>query len=126
MSFGVSAGNGAFEWGIYSVSSFVDKLSRLVSPWFWRFVFDIMRLISFHETIFMIPRFSSEITKHLPGRNKDAFKDGQEFIGVYVTRNRYSSQFTNYFLIPMAAALWCIDPDEFAWTFPAKSLIEFM
>jgi predicted NAD/FAD-binding protein len=49
-----------------------------------------------------------------------------ESIGEYLKKKRYSDQFITYFLIPMMAAPWCIDPDEFARTFPAKTLIQFM
>ncbi|KAI1641601.1 uncharacterized protein F4817DRAFT_52655 [Daldinia loculata] len=40
--------------------------------------------------------------------------------------NMYSKRFISYFLIPMVAAPWCTDPEEFARTFPAKFLIQFM
>ena len=47
-------------------------------------------------------------------------------IGEYLTQQRYSQQFVEYYIIPMVAAPWCIDPDEFSRDFPALPLIEFM
>lgn len=49
-----------------------------------------------------------------------------ESIGDYITKKGYSHQFLTYYLIPMVAAPWCIDPDEFARSFPAKTLVQFM
>ncbi|RCI17199.1 hypothetical protein L249_1849 [Ophiocordyceps polyrhachis-furcata BCC 54312] len=109
MSFGVSALNGAFEWGSYSFSSFVGSFTRLFDTWFLRLLFDVIRFFL----------FAQDILREQPA-------SGFESIGEYLRRKRYSNQFITYFLIPMVAAPWCIDPDEFAATFPAKNLIQFM
>ena len=52
--------------------------------------------------------------------------DYNECIGNYISRHGYSEQFKKYYLIPMVAAPWCIDPDEFSSNFPARALISFM
>ena len=49
-----------------------------------------------------------------------------EPIGQYLRRLNYSKHFIDLFLIPMCAAPWCIDPQEFASSFPAMHLIRFM
>ncbi|KAF2471479.1 amine oxidase [Lindgomyces ingoldianus] len=127
MSFGVSADHGAFEWGSYSIQSFCHNLVLLFSIWFWRLVFDILRFSLFAEDILDEDHSSHESyeagtrpSEIIPTRRQ------LESIGTYLKRHKYSEQFMTYFLMPMVAAPWCIDPDEFACTFPAKLLIKFM
>ncbi|KUI60928.1 Protoporphyrinogen oxidase 2, chloroplastic/mitochondrial [Cytospora mali] len=136
MSFGVSTADGAFEWGSYSISSFVGKVSHLLSPWFWRLVFDVVRFSLFaqdildedQEALYSATSYKkcSNKEKHILGDDHPMTADLFESIGAYLRRQRYSDQFITYYLIPMVAAPWCIDPDEFARSFPAKSLIQFM
>ncbi|RDA88529.1 hypothetical protein CP532_6637 [Ophiocordyceps camponoti-leonardi (nom. inval.)] len=116
MSFGVSALNGAFEWGSYSFSSFVGSFTRLFDTWFLRLLFDVLRFFL----------FAQDILKEEPASKSAKGENRFESIGEYLRRKRYSNQFITYFLIPMVAAPWCIDPDEFAATFPARNLIQFM
>lgn len=128
MSFGVSTNDGALEWGSYSIRSFVHGFSLLLSIWFWRLLFDVVRFSLFAENILH--------EDHPPSSDKDKsgiflpeiLVEGLQLqsIGEYLEKERYSDQFKTYFLIPMMAAPWCIDPDEFARTFPAKALIQFM
>ncbi|KAF2794310.1 FAD/NAD(P)-binding domain-containing protein [Melanomma pulvis-pyrius CBS 109.77] len=119
MSFGVSTSDGSFEWGSSSIWGFVGTLTHLLSPWFWRLVFDVLRFTLFAKDI---------LYEELVDGNCEKISKHEEFesIGAWLKRCRYSPQFITYFLIPMVAAPWCIDPDEFARTFPAKPLIQFM
>ncbi|ROW11902.1 hypothetical protein VPNG_04907 [Cytospora leucostoma] len=136
MSFGVSTADGAFEWGSYSISSFVGKMSHLVSPWYWRLLFDIVRFGLFAKDILdedrRTPYSATSYGRHNNAEEDVVGNDGLtrsdlfESIGTYLRRKRYSDQFITYYLIPMVAAPWCIDPDEFARSFPAKPLIGFM
>lgn len=127
MSFGVSTADGAFEWGSYSIRSFVSSLSLLFSSWFWRLAFDVLRFSLFAEDILYEDRPNVEYDE-----TNDCLLGSQsmryqlESIGEYLERQSYSKQFITYFLIPMVAAPWCIDADEFARTFPAKPLVKFM
>ncbi|OGM44890.1 hypothetical protein ABOM_006125 [Aspergillus bombycis] len=113
MSFSVSDSDGFRQWGSASFWSFVGCFSNLFRPWFWRLVFDIVR-------------FNHFATDILHEKAECSKSDELESIGEYLTRQRYSRQFKRYYLIPMVAAPWCLDPEEAARTFPAETLIRFM
>jgi len=132
MSFGVSACGGALEWGSCSIWSFIGSLKRLFSPWFWRLAFDILRFTVFakdalyedsHDGPFLVDTLLSYRTPKFG--SKDEIRE-VESIGAWLKRKGYSPQFITYFLIPMVASPWCIDPIEFAHKFPARPLIQFM
>jgi predicted NAD/FAD-binding protein len=130
MSFGVSTIDRQFEWASSSFWGFVGRFSNLFKPWFWRLVFDIVRFTYFASDI-LIEKPTERQFQHLNNLQNDTLKnrvseEGLESIGAYLRRHRYSRQFMTAFLIPMVAAPWCIDLDEFSRTFPAKPLIEFM
>ncbi|KAG8419044.1 hypothetical protein J3459_011585 [Metarhizium acridum] len=122
MSFGVSTTDRTFEWSSCSVGSFVATLTLLLSPWVWRLMFDIVRFSLFAEDIL----YERGTTPRRGEEESCLMSTSLESIGSYLTRRGYSSQFTTYFLIPMVAAPWCIDPDEFSRSFPARPLIHFM
>jgi predicted NAD/FAD-binding protein len=149
MSFGVSTANGSLEWGSHSLWSFVGTVSNLFSPWFWRLIFDALRFSLFAMDICDPPKLSKQAAKQddeersstpflmKPEENApptdvtsstedDLGARSFESIGDYIVRQGYSHQFLTYYLIPLVAAPWCIDPDEFARSFPAKTLIKFM
>lgn len=139
MSFGVSTADGAFEWGSHSISSFVGKLSNLFSPWFWRLAFDVVRFSLFARDILdeeqqEAPRADNSYIGYSISREKRVVgedipktrSEPSESIGTYLRRQRYSGQFITYYLLPMVAAPWSADGNEFARTFPAKTLIQFM
>lgn len=97
-------------------------------------MFDIIRFSLFAEDILYDQDTTpgrSEFTTQCEGDVTDAedsrlMSTSLESIGSYLRRQGYSSQFMTYFLIPMVAAPWCIDPEEFSRSFPAKPLIHFM
>ena len=127
MSFGVSTADGRFEWGSYSLRSFISSVSLLFEAWFWRLMFDVLRFTLFAEDILYEDRAGSDgyqVEKSYS--NASATNDKLESIAEYLSRQNYSQEFKTYFLIPMMAAPWCIDPDEFANAFPARPLIQFM
>ncbi|KAK7952241.1 amine oxidase [Apiospora aurea] len=128
LSFGVSAANGSFEWGSYSIPSFVGKLSNYFSPWFWRLAFDLCirpRCWSLRAENFHIRLASDRIFNHARAMATSQLWT-RECIGDFLTRQGYSAHFIKYFLLPMVAAPWCIHPDEFGSQFPAKQLVQFM
>jgi predicted NAD/FAD-binding protein len=128
MSFGVSTNGGALEWGSYSIRSFVQNFHLLFSFWFWRLLFEVVRFTLFAEDILYEdqPTHCDEKESEHLLQDVPAQASHLESIGDYLKRKGYSYQFMTYFIIPMMAAPWCIDPDEFARTFPAKTLIQFM
>lgn len=111
MSFGVSRDDGQFEWGSDSFGSFCLDSSNLISPSYWRLLFDILR---FNYTA---PKVLSQSAR---------LQDPHVSIGEFLKDQGYSQRFADDFLIPMVASPWCIDPDEFASNFPAAKLIRFM
>lgn len=147
MSFGVSTADGSLEWGSYSLRSFIGTISNLFSPWFWRLMFDALRFSLFAIDLCYAPeppkrptevdceepdtspllRWHTSSVAAVPAmEEEDSETIPFESIGDYITRQGYSRQFLTYYLIPLVAAPWCIDPDEFARSFPAKTLIQFM
>ncbi|KID63324.1 amine oxidase, partial [Metarhizium hybridum] len=122
MSFGVTTTDKTFEWSSRSMGSFVATLTLLLSPWVWRLIFDIVRFSLFAEDIL----YERGTTPRRGEEESCPMSTPLESIGSYLIRQGYSSQFTTYFLIPMVAAPWCIDPDEFSRSFPARPLIHFM
>ncbi|MCJ1440003.1 MAG: hypothetical protein MMC23_000485 [Stictis urceolatum] len=133
MSFGVSADEGRIEWGSLSFMSFIGTLSNLLNLWWLRLIFDIIRF-NFMATDALrdLPAHLYRPSSTLPYSDKESplqkvkLEAGLESIGSYLARHRYSKQFMDYYIIPMVAAPWCIDPDDFSRNFPAATLIDFM
>ena len=127
MSFGVSEDDGAFEWASTSFGSFLGNFSQLFSLWFWRLVFDIVRFNYFATDVLLENHTFPAARRSEPIEEDGAMHRATlESIGDYLDREGYSEQFKRYYIIPMVAAPWCIDPDEFARHFPAATLIRFM
>ncbi|KAI1127285.1 FAD/NAD(P)-binding domain-containing protein [Nemania abortiva] len=130
MSFGVSTSDEAgIEWSSSSVWGFVQKLSNLFSFGFWRLVLGMIWFSIFAEDILEEPSISEDdkhcdiLVETADGLSRPA---RYETIGSYLRRKGYSASFITYALIPMIASPWCADPEEFAQTFPAKLIIQFM
>jgi predicted NAD/FAD-binding protein len=109
MTFGVCRDQGAFEWSGDNLNSVFAQRSNLVSPRFWRMVFDIVRF----------NQFSLDIL----GENSDT---NEESIGDYLKREGYSDAFRDDYLIPMTACVWSTGADKCALEFPAVTLVRFM
>lgn len=73
---------------------------------------------SFHRMLRDIFRFNREAPNLLndPG-------DGPE-LGNYLRLGKYSSEFIDHYLVPIAAAIWSAEPAQI-WRFPAKFLVRF-
>lgn len=127
MSFSVSMDGGMFEWASTSIGGFLAQLSNIFRPWFWRLVFDILRFNLFAAEILSSDEYGSveKSRSRVDDKRPTPICEG-ESIGSYLERHCYSPQFRENYIIPMVAAPWCIDPDEFSNRFPAKDLIEFM
>ena len=132
MSFSFSK-DGTFEWASTSISAFIGKVFNLLSPWFWRLVFDIARFNLFATDLLVQPVNPLDPLPSAQHFHDEKDPDGGHYqeqklesIGEYLDRNSYSKQFKKYYLIPMIAAPWCIDPEEFMSNFPAATLIQFM
>lgn len=104
MSFGVSDG-GDFEYTGSSPNGLFAKRSHLVTPWFHRMVFDLVKF----------------------NRNARALLatggDGPS-LGGWLDEGDYSKPFVERLIVPQASAVWSADPRQM-WTFPARFLVEF-
>ena len=88
MSFAVSLENPNLEWSGSSLATVFGQKRNLVRPQFWSMLSDILR-------------FNRESTAWLLTHpdNKRSLRD-------FLTEGRYSSAFADWYLLPMAAAIW--------------------
>ncbi|KAL2117062.1 hypothetical protein VTJ04DRAFT_9230 [Mycothermus thermophilus] len=110
MSFSVSRDGGRFEWAGTSLNALLCQRSNLLSPRFWRMMFDIVRFSLFALDIL---------------RDEDEH-DPWMTIGEYLEREGYSRAFRDDYLLPMAAAVWSTPPDRLFLEFPAVTMIRFL
>ena len=89
MSFAVSLEKPALEWAGSSLSTLFGQPRNLLRPDFWRMVSDIMR---FNQA-------SVGWLESHPG-------EGGPSLGAYLEQHRYSVPFRDWYLLPMAAAIW--------------------
>lgn len=116
MTFGVSRDNGAFEWSGASLSALFAQKRNIVSPRFWRMIFDIVRFNKF--AVDLLREDASDEYLRKP--------QVEESIGQYLERYGYSDAFRDDYLIPMTAAVWSTSPDKCTLDFPAVTLVRFL
>ena len=91
MSFSVQSEADNLEYNGASINALFAQRRNLARPSFYRLIRDILR---FNRRVVVDAEVSApELT-----------------IGEYVSRNRYSPQFTQQYLFPMAAAIWSAEP----------------
>ncbi len=106
MSFSLALEEPALEWSGTSVTSLFAQRSNLVSPGFMRMLRDILR-------------FNSEATALAKARGS-AGRAGNIPIGEFLDEGGYSTEFRDWYLIPMAAAIWsCPTRTMLGFPFPA-------
>lgn len=106
MSFGVSANNGAFEWCGKNLAGVFAQKKNLLRPWFYRMLLDI-RKFNKHGTKCVHEDINHSIT-----------------LGKFLDDLKLSKAFLQYYLLPMAGAIWSC-PLETMREFPAKSFLTF-
>lgn len=119
MSTSVSEEDGPMAWGSTTLWNFIGSWSRLCSPWFWRFMFDILR---FNYTATDI--FTEKSNKSR--RDEACNNEPLESIGEYLDRHGYSEQFKRYYLVADVAAIWLMSTADVFEEYPAEALIHFM
>ena len=102
MSFSVSLDNPAIEWAGNNLATLFAQKSNLLRPGFWRMLRDILRFNK--ETNALL---SSDIS-----------------LGAYLFKNGYSKEFSEWYLLPMAAAIWSC-PIETMLQYPLTSFVHF-
>ena len=104
MSFGVSIGGGAFEYGGGTLRQLFAQRRNLAKPRFWRMIQDILR-------------FYREAPAVL-----DSATD--ESLGAYLDRNRHGTAFIEDHLLPMGAAIWSASVSGMR-AFPVRHFVRF-
>jgi predicted NAD/FAD-binding protein len=105
MSFSVQADDGRVEYSGSSLNGLFAQRRNILRPRFYRMIRDILR---FNRTT--LPNVD-----HL---------DDTETLSSYLFENRYSGEFIDHYLIPMAAAIWSAEPGS-VLQMPVKFLVRF-
>lgn len=105
MSFSVQAENGALEYGGATLSTLFAQRRNLLRPPFYRMIRDILR---FNDT-------ALRIVDHL---------DEAQTMRDFLRENRFSHEFIDHYLVPMAAAIWSAEPVSIL-DMPVRFLLRF-
>jgi predicted NAD/FAD-binding protein len=105
MSFGVKCEKTGLEYMGSTINSLFAQRRNTFRPSFWRMILDILR-------------FNRQATDLLEDESDDIS------LGEYLKREKFSQTFIDYYLVPMAAAVWSADLN-LMYQFPARYLIQF-
>ena len=105
MSFGVKCEQTGLEYMGSTINSLFAQRRNIFRPSFWRMILDILR-------------FNREATNLLQDSSDEIS------LGDYLKRHNYSQVFIDYYLVPMAAAVWSADLKRM-FEFPARYLVQF-
>lgn len=106
MSFAVSLAEPGIEWAGSSLATLFAQRSNLARPAFWRMLQDILR-------------FNRESVA-----DADADQSVRTSLGDYLKAHRYSVEFRDWYLLPMAAAIWSC-PTQSMLGYPLETFIRF-
>ncbi|MCB1959451.1 MAG: FAD-dependent oxidoreductase [Rhodocyclaceae bacterium] len=106
MSFSVSLRDPDIEWSGTSLATLFGQPRNALRPAFWRMVVDMLR-------------FNREITAMLAG---DVAEEAS--LGEYLTAHGYGEAFRDWYLLPMAAAIWSC-PTRTMLAYPVKAFGRF-
>ncbi|BBP00903.1 NAD(P)/FAD-dependent oxidoreductase [Sulfuriferula nivalis] len=105
MSFSVQIADDELAWAGTSIATLFADKRNLVRPRFWLMIKDILR-------------FNREARRLLED------KLNQNTLEEFLVHNNYSTAFRDWYLLPMAAAIWSC-PTQQMLDFPARSFIHF-
>ena len=105
LSFGVKCEKTGLEYMGSTLNSLFAQRRNLLRPSFWKMIIEILR-------------FNKE------GRGLVVDDIDDITLGEYLQRGNYSQGFIDYYLIPMAAAVWSADM-QIMYQFPARYLLRF-
>jgi predicted NAD/FAD-binding protein len=105
MSFSVRSDKTGLEYCPSSFDGLFAQRWNLLSPGFYRMLMDILR-------------FKNRSPRLLQAEENDVT------LGDYLLAEGYGGGFVNDFIIPMGAAIWSADPEQF-WRFPARFFVRF-
>jgi predicted NAD/FAD-binding protein len=105
MSFAVSLDEGRVEWAGSSLATLFAQKANLARPAFWGMLQDILR-------------FNRETTRMDPGEAEDVM------LGEYLRRGGYGEAFRDWYLLPMAAAIWSCPTGQML-DYPLATFVRF-
>jgi len=105
MTFSVHSEHGRLEYNGSSLNGLFAQRRNLLRPSFYRMVRDILRFN--REAMLDIDKASEGLT-----------------LGAYLAAREYGADFTNHYLVPMAAAIWSAEPLS-VLDMPAEFLVRF-
>lgn len=106
MSFAVSFRESGLEWAGTNLNTVFGQRRNLLKPAFWRMLRDILR-------------FNREAPAWL-----DAQPHDPRSLGAYLADNGYSREFSEWYLLPMAAAIWSC-PTGKMLDYPLATFVRF-
>lgn len=106
MSFSVQVAAARLEWSGTSLATVFGDKRNMLRPEFWRMARDVLRFNREAPALMMMPLLR-EVS-----------------VGELLARHHYSDAFRDWYLLPMAAAIWSC-PTQQMLAFPAQSLIRF-
>ena len=106
MSFSVQVRDAGIEWSGTSLDAVFAQRKNLTSPRFLRMLSDVLRLSHDAERLMADPTVA-ELT-----------------VGQLMRREGYSPEFTDWYLIPMGAAIWSTPPGDMLH-YPASTFLHF-
>ena len=112
MSFSVQVaaerGRAALEWSGASIDALFAQRANLLRPGFWRLLKDLVR---FNRQCTALAERGAETAMAQP-------------IGEFLDRHRYSSEFRDWYFLPMVACIWSC-PTRQMLRFPMATMIRF-
>ncbi len=135
MSFAVSVGPHRFEWCGTNLSSLFAQPSNALSPRFWRMLCDVMRFnraataLATGDTARAAAAATGPVLGPAAVAADGLAADGgvcvlDEPLGAFLAREGYSDVFRDFYLLPMAAAIWSC-PLKAMLEFPLGSFVRF-
>jgi predicted NAD/FAD-binding protein len=104
MTFSVKDEKTGLEYSPHTLNTFFAQRRNLLSPGFYRMIYDIFRL-------------RHELNSIMHGKEEIE-------IGHYLKREGYSKKFHDHFVVPLGSSLWSTDPQTFK-EFPLRTFIRF-
>ncbi|WP_370261787.1 NAD(P)/FAD-dependent oxidoreductase [Limnobacter sp.] len=113
MSFSVCLPEINLEWAGTNLNTVFAQRRNLLRPRFLKMLLDILR-------------FNKTATAMVAHGGREALFTGQGAMGLgdYLQQERYSAEFRDWYLIPMAAAIWSC-PSEQMLKFPLATFVQF-
>lgn len=101
------------EWAGNDINSLFGQRSNLLSPSFWRMVYDILRF----------NRLATNLAQKQIASGHE-FSEPDECIADFLDRNRFSHSFRENYFLPMIGAIWSCSIEQML-EFPIQTMVRF-